>query len=65
MAYKEETVQVEELSEDAKERLLGILEKATNNKPLTYSETTILFYYVRHQNDPAYNFVPEEYRSDY
>ena len=65
MAYNEEVVQTEELSEDAKERLLTILKKATNNDPLTYSETTILFYYVRHQNDPAYSFVPEEYRSDY
>lgn len=54
----------EELSEDSKERLLDILYKANNNIPLTQSETVMLFHWVRHQDDPAYDFVPQEYRGE-
>ena len=54
----------EELSEDSKARLLDILYKANNNIPLTQSETVMLFHWVRHQDDPAYDFVPKEYRGE-
>ena len=51
----------EEYSEDYKEQLLDIIKRSmTSPNNLTNAEAVILFHWKRHENDPAYDFVPEE-----
>ena len=52
-----------EFDEEYKERLLGIIKRSMENSGgLSSAEAAMLFHWKRHENDPAYNFVPEEYR---
>jgi hypothetical protein len=48
---------------EQKQMFLRVIKDAVDNKPLSESDFVILFYWVRHQNDPAFNFVPKKYRT--
>ena len=46
-----------------KKELIDIIELAnTNSAALTDVQVTILFYWVRHINDPEYEWVPDKYK---
>jgi hypothetical protein len=51
-----------EFDDDYKARLIKIIEKAYEGKLDSTSEAAMLFHWKRHENDPAYSFVPEKYR---
>lgn len=48
---------------DYKKRLLRIIKDSLNGIKLTNGDIFILFHWVRHQDDPAYNFVPKKFRT--
>lgn len=46
-----------------KKELIDIIELAnTNSAALTDVQAAILFYWVRHINDPEYDWVPDKYK---
>jgi len=53
-----------EFTEDYKEQLLSIIKRSMmpGNTSISTAEASMLFHWKRHENDPAYSFVPEEYR---
>lgn len=52
-----------EFTEDYKEQLLNIIKRSMKDgSSLSNAEAVILFHWKRHENDPAYSFVPEEFR---
>ena len=58
----EERLEVE-FDEEYKERLLNIIKRSIDNgASLSSAEAVMLFHWKRHENDPAYDFVPEEFR---
>lgn len=59
---EKEPVITEEFDDDFKERLLKIIEKSMQGSIDNNCDAAILFHWVRHQDDPAYAFVPEKYR---
>ena len=61
-----EEVLIEEFNQDLKDRILRIIKTSLKgSEGLTESDIVILFHWVRHQNDPAYDFVPKRYRTKY
>lgn len=59
----EELLEIE-FDDDYKERLLEIIKRSMENDSagISNAEAAMLFHWKRHENDPAYSFVPEEYR---
>ena len=51
-----------EFDEDYKIRLIKIIEKASEGSLDNNADAAMLFHWKRHENDPAYDFVPEKYR---
>lgn len=51
-----------EFDEDFKKRLIDIIERSMHGTIDNNADAAILFHWLRHQDDPAYSFVPEEYR---
>ena len=48
-----------------KKELINIIELAnTNSAALTNAQVVILFHWVRHINDPEYEWVPDKYKVD-
>ena len=48
-----------------KKELIDIIELAnTNSAALTSAQVVILFHWVRHINDPEYEWVPDKYKVD-
>ena len=46
-----------------KKELIDIIELAnTNSVDLTNAQVSILFHWVRHINDPEYEWVPDKYK---
>ena len=61
-----EEVLTEEFNQDLKDRILRIIKTSLKGSGgLTESDIVILFHWVRHQNDPVYDFVPKRYRTKY
>ena len=60
-----EEVMTMEFEDDFKKELINIIKQSLKGTKLTEREVTILFNWVRHQNDPAYDFVPKRYRTKY
>ena len=52
-----------EFEDDFKKELINIIKQSLKGTKLTEREVTILFNWVRHQNDPAFSFVPLKYRT--
>ena len=52
-----------EFEDDFKKELINIIKQSLKGTKLTEREVTILFNWVRHQNDPAFSFVPIKYRT--
>ena len=54
-----------EFDRTLKERVLNIVKRSWNGEThlLDESDTIILFHWVRHMNDPMYEFVPKKYRT--
>lgn len=52
----------EEFDDGFKERLLNVIERSMRGESISHSDAVILFHWVRHKNEPMYDFVPEEYR---
>lgn len=60
----DERVYTEDFPQDYKDRLLWVIKKVIDDGAvLSDSDAVIYFHWARHQNDPAYSFVPERYRS--
>ena len=53
-----------EFDEYYKTRLLKVIRKSLNSETLSEGDVCILYHWVRHQNEPEYDFVPEEYRTE-
>ena len=54
-----------EYDEYYKKELIDIIELAnTNSVDLTNAQVSILFHWVRHINDPEYEWVPDKYKVD-
>ena len=51
-----------EFDEAFKERLIKIIEKSMSGSIDSNADAALLFHWMRHQDDPAYSFVPEKYR---
>ena len=52
-----------EYDEYYKKELIDIIELAnTNSVDLTNAQVSILFHWVRHINDPEYEWVPDKYK---
>ena len=48
-----------------KKELIDIIELAnTHSAALTGAQVVILFHWVRHINDPEYEWVPDKYKAD-
>ena len=48
-----------------KKELIDIIELAnTNSAALSHVQVAILFHWVRHINDPEYEWVPDKYKVD-
>lgn len=58
-----EEVMTMEFEDDFKKELINIIKQSLKGTKLTEREVTILFNWVRHQNDPAFSFVPIKYRT--
>ena len=58
-----EEVMTMEFEDDFKKELISIIKQSLKGTKLTEREVTILFNWVRHQNDPAFSFVPIKYRT--
>ena len=58
-----EEVMTMEFEVDFKKELINIIKQSLKGTKLTEREVTILFNWVRHQNDPAFSFVPIKYRT--
>ena len=58
-----EEVMTMEFEDDFKKELINIIKQSLKGTKLTEREVTILFNWVRHQNDPAFSFVPIRYRT--
>lgn len=58
-----EEVMTMEFEDDFKKELINIIKQSLKGTRLTEREVTILFNWVRHQNDPAFSFVPIKYRT--
>ena len=58
-----EEVMTMEFDEEFKKMLLDIIKRSLKGEPLLDHEPPILFNWVRHQNDPAFSFVPMKYRT--
>lgn len=58
-----EEVMTMEFEDDFKKELINIIKQSLKGTKLTEREVTILFNWVRHQNDPAFSFVPLKYRT--
>ena len=52
-----------EFDDDFKQDLIRIIKRSLKSEPLSQREVTILFNWVRHQTDPAFEFVPMKYRT--
>lgn len=54
----------EQLSPELQKRILKIIKTANGKNPssLSKSDVIILFHWVRHRNDPLFDFVPKKYR---
>ena len=55
-----------EFDESYKSHLLELIKKSSKGRltSITQADATILFHWVNHQDDPAYDFVPRRYRTD-
>lgn len=51
-----------EFDEDFKARLIGIIKASLSGVRLSDADAIILFHWVRNVNDPAYEWVPDEYK---
>jgi hypothetical protein len=58
-----EEVMTMEFEDDFKKELINIIKQSLKGTKLTEREVTILFNWVRHQTDPAFEFVPMKYRT--
>ena len=58
-----EEVMTMEFDDDFKHDLIRIIKRSLKSEPLSQREVTILFNWVRHQTDPAFEFVPMKYRT--
>lgn len=58
-----EEVMTMEFDDEFKKMLLDIIKRSLKGEPLLDHEPPILFNWVRHQNDPAFSFVPIKYRT--
>lgn len=52
----------EEFDDGFKERLLKIIKNSLNGRIDNNADAAMLFHWLRHQDDPAYSFVPDKYR---
>ena len=57
-----EEILTEEYTEDYKAQVLDIIKRSMAGEQLSNGEAAMLFHWKRHENDPAYSFVPEEFR---
>ena len=51
-----------EFDEDFKKRLIGIIKASLSGRHLSNADAIILFHWVHHVNDKAYEWVPEKYK---
>lgn len=51
-----------EFDDDFKARLIDVIKRSMKGEINSNSDAAILFHWLRHKNDPAYDFVPKEYR---
>ena len=58
----DEELGYQEFDEGFKKRLIKIIEGSMHGTSLSNAEAAILFHWVRHQDEPRYDFVPKEYR---
>jgi hypothetical protein len=49
-------------NKDFKSDLIRIIKASLNGEHLSKADVIKLFHWVRHQDDPAYGFVPKKYR---
>ena len=58
-----EEVMTMEFDDDFKKELISIIKRSLKGDSLLKREVILLFNWVRHQNDPAFSFVPIKYRT--
>lgn len=58
-----EEVMTMEFDDDFKKELISIIKRSLKGDSLLKREVILLFNWVRHQNDPAFSFVPLKYRT--
>ena len=52
-----------ELDEATQKEFIDIIKSSFKGQHLTNRQTNMLFFWVRHQNAPEFDFVPEKYRA--
>ena len=52
-----------EFDDDFKARLIDIIERSAKGEISSDADATLLFHWLAHQGDPAYDFVPKKYRT--
>lgn len=51
-----------EFDDEFKNRVICIIKNSLKGRLTSVGDAAILFHWLRHQDDPAYAFVPEKYR---
>ena len=59
---EKEVLDAIELDDVTKAEVVSAIEKSLKGEPITDHQATLLFYWARHQDDKAFNFVPKKYR---
>ena len=52
-----------ELDEETQKEFIHIIKSSLKGQNLTNRQANMLFFWARHQNAPAFNFVPAKYRA--
>ncbi len=52
-----------ELNEETQKEFIKIIRSSLSGHELNAREASMLFFWVRHQNAPEFNFVPSKYRA--
>ena len=58
-----EEVMTMEFDDDFKKEMISIIKRSLKGDSLLKREVILLFNWIRHQNDPAFSFVPIKYRT--
>lgn len=51
------------VTKEFEQNLIRIIKASLNGDYLSGADTTLLFHWVRHQDDPMYSFVPKKYKT--